>query len=71
MIILGINAYHGDASACVVRDGLLVAAPAEHVAQVAAAAGVVLAELRPAGSDQLEDLFLQLTADDAREQATR
>lgn len=52
-------------------DGFLVAAPAERVAQAATTAGVVLAELRPAGSDQLEDLFLQLTADDAREQATR
>jgi carbamoyltransferase len=29
MIILGLNAYHGDASACVVRDGILVAAAEE------------------------------------------
>ena len=29
MIILGINAYHGDSSACVVRDGALVAAAEE------------------------------------------
>jgi carbamoyltransferase len=29
VIILGLNAYHGDASACVVRDGLLVAAAEE------------------------------------------
>jgi carbamoyltransferase len=29
MIILGLNAYHGDASACLVRDGLLVAAAEE------------------------------------------
>jgi carbamoyltransferase len=29
MIILGINAFHADASACVVRDGLLVAAAEE------------------------------------------
>lgn len=28
-IILGINAYHGDASACVLRDGILVAAAEE------------------------------------------
>jgi ABC-2 type transport system ATP-binding protein len=48
-------------------DGLLVAAPAEDVVRAATAAGVVLLELRPAGSDQLEDLFLHLTADDARD----
>ena len=26
MIILGINAYHGDSSACLVRNGVIVAA---------------------------------------------
>ena len=52
-------------------DGLLIAAPAQQIAQVAAAAGIVLLELRPAGSDQLEDLFLQLTADDARDEVAR
>ncbi|MCB1485615.1 MAG: carbamoyltransferase, partial [Hyphomicrobiaceae bacterium] len=29
MLILGINAYHGDASACLVRDGVIVAAAEE------------------------------------------
>jgi carbamoyltransferase len=29
MLILGLNAYHGDASACLVRDGVLVAAAEE------------------------------------------
>lgn len=29
MIILGVNAYHGDASACVVRDGRIIAAAEE------------------------------------------
>src|ERR1051326_605026 len=29
MIILGLNAYHGDSSACMVRDGILVAAAEE------------------------------------------
>ena len=29
MIILGINAFHGDASACLVRDGVLIAAAEE------------------------------------------
>jgi carbamoyltransferase len=29
VIILGINAFHGDSSACVVRDGVLVAAAEE------------------------------------------
>ena len=29
MVILGINAYHGDSSACLVKDGALVAAAEE------------------------------------------
>ena len=29
MIVLGLNAYHGDASACLLRDGLLIAAAEE------------------------------------------
>ena len=29
MIILGLNAYHGDSSACLVRDGKIVAAAEE------------------------------------------
>jgi len=29
MIILGLNAYHDDSSACVVRDGKIVAAAEE------------------------------------------
>lgn len=29
MVVLGINAYHGDASACLVKDGMLVAAVEE------------------------------------------
>ena len=29
MIVLGLNAYHGDASACLLRDGVLVAAAEE------------------------------------------
>jgi ABC-2 type transport system ATP-binding protein len=37
------------------------------VGRVAAAAGIVLAELRPADGAGLEELFLELTADDARE----
>ncbi|MGY2874125.1 ABC-2 type transport system ATP-binding protein [Marmoricola sp. URHA0025 HA25] len=40
------------------------------VGRVAAAAGVVLAELRHAEGEGLEELFLQLTADDAREIVT-
>jgi ABC-2 type transport system ATP-binding protein len=37
------------------------------IGRAAAAAGVVLAELRPADGEGLEELFLELTADDARE----
>ncbi|HYM19021.1 MAG TPA: carbamoyltransferase N-terminal domain-containing protein, partial [Micropepsaceae bacterium] len=29
MIILGLNAFHGDSSACLVRDGVLIAAAEE------------------------------------------
>jgi len=29
MIILGLNAYHGDSSACIIRDGALIAAVEE------------------------------------------
>jgi ABC-2 type transport system ATP-binding protein len=52
-------------------DGALsVSAEPEQVGRAAAAAGVVLVELRPAGSAGLEQMFLQLTADDAREQVS-
>jgi ABC-2 type transport system ATP-binding protein len=40
------------------------------IGRVAASAGIVLAELRPAEGAGLEELFLQLTADDARETIT-
>ena len=44
-------------------DGLVVAAPAERVGEVAAAAGIVLHELRPQGAS-LEEVFLALTAEE-------
>ena len=50
--------------------GLAVEAEPLDVGRAAAAAGVVLAELRAADSRGLEELFLELTADDARESAT-
>lgn len=40
------------------------------IGRAAAAAGVVLTELRPADGAGLEEMFLQLTADDARERVT-
>ncbi|MFL6173946.1 MAG: ABC transporter ATP-binding protein [Marmoricola sp.] len=40
------------------------------IGRVAAAAGVVLAELRPAEGAGLEEMFLELTSDDAREPVT-
>jgi ABC-2 type transport system ATP-binding protein len=40
------------------------------IGRAAAGAGVVLTELRPADGAGLEELFLQLTADDARESIT-
>jgi ABC-2 type transport system ATP-binding protein len=49
-------------------DGaLLVEADAEEVGRAAAAAGVVLTELRPADTGGLEELFLSLTASDREE----
>ncbi len=58
MIVLGINAFHGDSSACIVRDGALIAAaeeerfrrikhwagfPSESIRYCLAAAGITLA----------------------------
>ena len=50
--------------------GFRVEADPIEVGRAAAAAGVVLAELRPAEGAGLEEMFLQLTADDAREPLT-
>ncbi|WP_439028931.1 ABC transporter ATP-binding protein [Gordonia terrae] len=50
--------------------GLDVDADAVDVGRTAAAAGVVLTELRPADGAQLEAMFLQLTAGSQREQPT-
>ncbi len=49
-------------------DALIVAASAEQISRAAMADQVVLTELRPAESEGLENLFLQLTADDARQE---
>ncbi len=48
-------------------DGFRTPAEPIEVGRVAAAAAVVLTELRPAEGAGLEQLFLELTADDARE----
>jgi ABC-2 type transport system ATP-binding protein len=53
-------------------DGaVLVQAEAEAVGQAAADAGVVLLELRPAGSGGLEQMFLTLTAGNSAKEAVR
>lgn len=52
-------------------EGLLVQADAEAVGQAAADAGIALAELRPAGSGGLEQLFLTLTAGESTKEAVR
>jgi ABC-2 type transport system ATP-binding protein len=50
------------------RDGgFVVEATTEQVGKAALVGGVVLTELRTGGSG-LEDMFLELTADDAREE---
>ncbi len=50
-------------------DALIVDASAEQVSRAAMAGQVVLTELRPAEGAGLEAMFLQLTADDARQEA--
>jgi ABC-2 type transport system ATP-binding protein len=50
-------------------DALIVDAPTDAVGKAALAGQVVLTELRSGGSG-LEDMFLELTADDAREEVT-
>ncbi|GGQ62093.1 ABC transporter ATP-binding protein [Couchioplanes azureus] len=51
--------------------GVVVQADAETVGRAAADAGVVLVELRPAGSSGLENLFLTLTAGEPAKEAVR
>jgi len=52
------------------EDGLRAEAETVDIGRAAAAAGVVLTELRGADGAGLEDLFLQLTADDQRDVLT-
>lgn len=68
-----------DLSACLTRagitftdngsDALIAEAGAEQVSRAALAEQVVLIELRPAEGAGLEAMFLQLTADDSRQEA--
>ena len=51
--------------------GLVVQADAETIGRAAADAGLVLLELRPAGSGGLEQMFLTLTAGDSVKEAVR
>ncbi|MEY9890137.1 ABC-2 type transport system ATP-binding protein [Catenulispora sp. MAP5-51] len=51
------------------EGGFTVTAEAEHIADIAGAAGITLRELRTADDAGLEQLFLRLTAEDAREDA--
>ncbi len=51
-------------------EGLSTEAAPEDVGRAAAAAGVVLVELRPADGAGLEDMFLELTADTQRDELT-
>ena len=52
------------------KGGFVTEAPAEQVGRAAAERSVVLLELRTADGAGLEDMFLTLTADDAREDVT-
>jgi ABC-2 type transport system ATP-binding protein len=49
-------------------DALIVKSSAEEISRATMADRVVLTELRPAESEGLETLFLQLTSDDARQE---
>ena len=52
-------------------DGaIIVEAPTVDVGKAALAAGIVLTELRSGGAG-LEEMFLELTADDAREEVSQ
>ncbi|MEU4221497.1 ABC transporter ATP-binding protein [Actinoplanes sp. NPDC026623] len=51
--------------------GVVVQADAEAIGRAAAGAGLVLLELRPAGSGGLEQMFLALTAGDSVREAVR
>jgi ABC-2 type transport system ATP-binding protein len=51
-------------------DGYVVEATGEQIATVAAQHGVVVTELRRADGAGLEDMFLKLTSEDAREKVT-
>jgi ABC-2 type transport system ATP-binding protein len=53
------------------EGGYITQSEPEQVAHAAAAAGAALLELRPADGSGLEEMFLQLTADDAREKVER
>jgi len=57
----------GIAYAAAAEGGYLTDEPADRVHAVVTAAGVVLLELRPAGETGLEEMFLRLTADHARD----
>jgi ABC-2 type transport system ATP-binding protein len=57
----------GIASSSVGSDGLLAQGDAERVGQAAFGAGVPVLELRAADGTGLEEMFLQLTADTARD----
>jgi ABC-2 type transport system ATP-binding protein len=51
-------------------SSFIVHATGEQIGRAAAGAGAVLTELRPAEGAGLEEMFLQLTADDARDEVS-
>ena len=67
MIVLGLNAFHGDSSACLIRDGVIVAAaeeerfrrikhwagfPSEAIGYCLSEAGVTLADVEHVAINQ-------------------
>ncbi|WP_212993294.1 ABC transporter ATP-binding protein [Actinoplanes auranticolor] len=61
----------GHAGTAATDGGVVVQADAETIGRAAADAGLVLLELRPAGSGGLEQMFLTLTAGDSVKEAVR
>jgi ABC-2 type transport system ATP-binding protein len=61
----------GIAHTATTDGGYLTGEPAERVSRAAAAAGVVIVEIRAAGETGLEEMFLRLTADHSRDNAKK
>ena len=53
-LILGLNAYHGDASACILRDGVILAAVEEEFSDILKAGRMIQGEALEEEADEKE-----------------